>query len=213
MPDPDDAPMDRRKFFRRGLSELIRPLASAISPLERVARKIGEMESAPASRTIGKIAPNLWLRPPGAIAEKQFVQTCDRSNKCVEACPAKCIKLEPGGKNGAGVPYIEIDSAACVVCDGLYCMHVCPSGALVPTSINDIDMGTAVWHEESCTRNGGSDCQICVDECPLGEMAITVKGAEIEVKPLGCIGCGMCQHFCPTAPKSISVIPKAAKEA
>jgi ferredoxin-type protein NapG len=209
---PDDAPMDRRRFFRRGFSELIRPIVSAISPLERVARKIGEMESTIANRTVGKIAPDLWLRPPGAVAEKQFVQTCDRSGKCVEACPAKCINLDATGQKGAGAPYIEIDTAACVVCDGLYCMHVCPSGALVPTGINDIDMGTAVWHEETCTRGGGSDCKICVDECPLGEMAIQLKNGEIAVQPLGCIGCGMCQHFCPTSPKSIVVIPKAAKE-
>jgi NAD-dependent dihydropyrimidine dehydrogenase PreA subunit len=73
-------------------------------------------------------------------------------------------------------------------------------------------MGTAVWHESNCTRPGGSECQICVDECPLGETAITVKGLEIEVKPLGCIGCGICQMRCPTSPKSIVVIPKAAKE-
>jgi ferredoxin-type protein NapG len=204
--------MDRRRFFRRGLSELIRPIASAISPLERVARKLAEMESTIAHRSVGKIAPDLWLRPPGALAEKQFVQTCRRSGKCVEACPAKCIKLDAGGEKGAGAPYIEIDAAACVVCDGLYCMRVCPSGALVPTSINDIDMGTAVWNEESCTRSSGSDCKICVDECPLGEMAIQLKDGEIAVQPMGCIGCGMCQHFCPTSPKSIVVIPKAAKE-
>jgi ferredoxin-type protein NapG len=204
--------MDRRRFFRRGLSELFRPIASAISPLERMAQKIGEMESTTASRMVGKIAPDLWLRPPGALNEKSFVQTCDRTGKCVEACPAKCIKLNVSGKKGTGAPYIEVDAAACVVCDGLYCMHVCPSGALVPTSINDIDMGTAVWHEETCTRGEGSDCKICVDICPLGEMAIALKGGLIAVQPLGCIGCGMCQQHCPTSPKSIVVIPKAAKE-
>jgi NAD-dependent dihydropyrimidine dehydrogenase PreA subunit len=43
-------------------------------------------------------------------------------------------------------------------------------------------------------------------------MAIALKGGLIAVQPLGCIGCGMCQQHCPTSPKSIVVIPKAAKE-
>jgi len=201
--------MDRRRFFRRGLSELLKPIAQAIAPFERVAQKIGELDGGPPRR---EIPPGLWLRPPGAVAEKTFLQTCTRGGECVRACPAHCIKIDATGRNGAGAPYIDVNSAACVVCNGLYCMHVCPSGSLVPTSINDIDMGTAVWHEESCTRSIGSDCRICVDQCPLGDMAITVKDGLIAVKPLGCIGCGMCQMHCPTNPKSIVVIPKAAKE-
>jgi ferredoxin len=188
---PDDAPMDRRRFFRRGLSELIRPIASAIGPLERVAQKIGELERVtphspplpPGQAASSQATPartaisELSLRPPGALAEVKFLQTCSRSGECVKVCPAQCIKIDSTGVKGNGAPRIDIDSAACVVCDGLYCMHVCPSGALA-----------------------------------LGETAITVKDGEIAVKPLGCIGCGICQQYCPTSPKSIIVIPKAAKE-
>jgi ferredoxin-type protein NapG len=210
---PDDAPMDRRKFFRRGLSELLRPIASAIAPIERAARKMGEIEAAMAHRGAApKSHGGVWLRPPGAVSEKSFLQTCTRGGECVKACPAACIKIDGGGSKGAGAPYIDADTSACVVCDGLYCMNVCPSGALVPTSINDIDMGTAVWYQHSCTRDSGSDCRICVDDCPLGETAIKVNGREIAVQPLGCVGCGICQMHCPTSPKSIVVIPKAAKE-
>src|SRR5271169_4198056 len=110
----DDKPMDRRRFFRRGLSELIKPIASAISPLERAARKIGDMEGPPSRYPL-----NVWLRPPGALPEKQFKQTCTRGGECVKVCPAHCIKIDPTGIKGDGVPYIDIDSAACVVCDGL----------------------------------------------------------------------------------------------
>lgn len=209
---PTDPPMDRRRFFRRGLAELMRPLAAAISPLERAAHKIGALEAAVTARSAAKSPLDIWLRPPGAIAERQFKQTCTRGGECVKACPAHCIKIDSTKTNGDGFPYIDPNTAACVVCDGLYCMDVCPSGALIPTGINDIDMGTAVWHEELCTRSDGSDCQICVDKCPLGEMAIKLKDGLVAVNPLGCIGCGECQHHCPTSPKSIDVIPKAAKE-
>jgi MauM/NapG family ferredoxin protein len=224
MPDksPDDSPMDRRKFFRKGFAELIRPLASAIAPVQRVVDQIGKLDSITDSkRSASKIKPpaasnrtplNIWLRPPGAIAEKDFIHTCTRGGECVRACPAECIKIDPTAASGEGAPYIAADLSACVVCDGLYCMHVCPSGSLVPTSINDIDMGTAVWQEETCIRAAGRDCQACVDQCPLGEVAITLNDTRIEVNPHGCIGCGMCQHYCPTLPKSIVVIAKAAKE-
>src|ERR1700722_10779139 len=83
---PDDAPMDRRKFFRRGLAELLKPLASSIAPLERAARKIGELDAAAARATPerNKIRPDLWLRPPGAVSEKTFLSTCTRGGDCVK---------------------------------------------------------------------------------------------------------------------------------
>jgi ferredoxin-type protein NapG len=213
----DDAPMDRRKFFRRGLAELLRPVARAISPIEKVAKKIGDLDPPPPPPPPpvpqnNRIPLGLWLRPPGAIAEKDFIQTCDRSGQCVQACPAHCIVIDPTGVKGRGAAYIDADTSACVVCDGLYCMRVCPTQALLPTSINDIDMGTAVWREETCELAAGHECRICVDQCPLGETAIRFENNTIAVQPLGCIGCGVCQNVCPTTPKSIVVIPKAAKE-
>jgi ferredoxin-type protein NapG len=97
-------------------------------------------------------------------------------------------------------------------------MNRCPSGALIPVPLLDIDMGTAVWREQSCLRttrdqNGSTqDCTICVDHCPLGSAAIELQRNRVVVKPLSCIGCGVCQQDCPTSPKSITVIPKSARE-
>jgi NAD-dependent dihydropyrimidine dehydrogenase PreA subunit len=61
-------------------------------------------------------------------------------------------------------------------------------------------------------RSKGEQCTICVDQCPLGATAIELREGKIDVHPLGCIGCGVCQYYCPTNPKSITVIPKSAKE-
>jgi MauM/NapG family ferredoxin protein len=212
MDDDKDKPVDRRRFFRIGLSELLRPLASAAGPLTRVARELGKLDE------IGKPTPTriplgVWLRPPGALPEQKFLDTCSRCGECVRICPAQAIKIDDAGKHGGGVPYIDADVMSCVVCEGLKCMSVCPTGALVPTSINDIDMGTAVWREEICLRSRGESCTICVDKCPLGSAAIELKLGRIAVNPHGCIGCGVCQHECPTSPKSIFVIPIAAKTA
>ena len=99
----------------------------------------------------------------------------------------------------------------CVMCEGLLCMHTCPTGALRPIPIQDIDMGTARWHEERCVRSIGENCTICVDQCPMGEAALVLNGNRVEVKEEGCTGCGVCQHYCPTSPKSITVTPRDAR--
>jgi len=200
-----DKPVDRRRFFRLGLSELLRPIASAAKPLERMAQELGKLDQPAPAR------PEVWLRPPGSLPEARFRQTCTRNGACVAVCPVKAIKLDPA--RAGSVPYIDADSSACAVCTGLKCMSVCPSGALVPTSINDIDMGTAVWRSSSCLRSTGDSCTICIDKCPLGSAAIELKSGRVAVKPLGCIGCGVCQQECPTSPKSIVVIPISAKTA
>jgi len=218
---PDDAPLPRRQFFRRGLRELLKPLANTLAPVERTLgelEKIGAANQSP-SRDVASHAKQpstiplqLWLRPPGALSEKAFLETCSRCGECVRVCPAEAIKLDAIGRVGTSAPYIDANSSACVACDGLYCMSSCPSGALVPTPLTFIKMGTAVWHEHECTRSNENDtCQLCVDACPLGSAAIDLSGREVVVKPLACIGCGLCQQVCPTQPKAITVIPISAR--
>jgi ferredoxin-type protein NapG len=121
----------------------------------------------------------------------------------------QCIRLDPTAAHG--VPYIDADLAACAVCESLACMPACPSGALVPTPLFQIRMGTAVWRETSCIRTHGEECRACVERCPMGTAAIDVVDNRIEINPDGCVGCGMCQQVCPTGPKSIQVIPVAAR--
>ena len=178
---------------------------NAVQPLERAAKELGAMDSAlsPPRRW----PPMTFLRPPGALPEPQFRDMCSRCGACVKVCPAQCIKLDAGGVVAGGVPYIEPEIMPCVVCEGLRCMHECPTGALAPLLLSEIRMGTAIWHQHTCLRSQAQPCTICIDQCPLGAAAIELLHGKIRVITEGCIGCGVCQHACPTSPKSIVVLP------
>lgn len=209
--------MDRRRFFREGLRELLGPVSRAVEPIHRVAEELGKLEpdsppappsdQPPAAQLSPSPGPN-WLRPPGALAvDEQFTGACSRCGKCVEVCPAQCIKIDSTRVTANGAPYIDPDAMPCILCTGLECMHSCPSGALLPTPRHEIDMGTARWHEEVCLRTHGEPCTMCVDHCPVGPAALELVGGRVVVHEDGCVGCGVCQNNCPTDPKSITVAP------
>ncbi|HEX2970720.1 MAG TPA: 4Fe-4S dicluster domain-containing protein, partial [Tepidisphaeraceae bacterium] len=204
-----DRPMNRRRFFREGLRELLRPLGGAVDKFADAAQQIGALESmvptSPSPRPAP--APVTWLRPPGAVSEAMFTSMCTRCGDCVRACPVQCIQIDPAGIQASGGPYIDPDHSPCVVCDGLLCMNRCPTGALVPLFKEAISMGTALWHEETCLRHDGGSCTLCIDKCPMGSVAIQLREGRVEVLSEGCIGCGVCQNACPLSPKSITVVP------
>jgi len=207
MTDDENKPIARRRFFREGLLELMKPLGRTLAPLQQAAEQLGKLEE--------PIAPppapvRHWLRPPGSLHEEQFRQTCSRCSECVRVCPAHAIKIDFTGDQGEGLPYIEPDVMSCVMCSGLSCMNNCPTGALQSTLADYIDMGVAVWHEYSCLRTSGEDCTICVEACPVGAKALVLEEERVKVRE-GCTGCGKCQHDCPTSPKSITVLPRSAR--
>ena len=70
-------------------------------------------------------------------------------------------------------------------------------------------MGLAVLHADACLRTRGEDCQICVDKCPVGTSAIEIPypGAPVTVRD-ACTGCGVCEMYCPTHPRAITVEPR-----
>ena len=119
----DDRPVDRRRFFRQGLRELLKPLAKAAEPIERA---LGELEALdrgmlPVSSTPRAAMPlPIFLRPPGALPERAFRDTCSRCGVCVSVCPAHAIRLDTSGALANGVPYVVASESPCVICDGLH---------------------------------------------------------------------------------------------
>jgi ferredoxin-type protein NapG len=195
MAESDDGrPHGRRAFFREAFTRLVQPVAEYL-----------DTQTGP-HLTAEK---PLLLRPPGALPETAFLETCLRCGNCVDSCPADAIQpLQSGQSNLSGTPYIDPDDQPCVVCDSLECMQVCPSGALQKLSVHQIQIGLAEVNYDICLRSNGVDCRDCVDACPMGERAIRLDSEKrVEVVSSGCIGCGVCQYQCPTTPKSIFVQP------
>jgi len=149
------------------------------------------------------------LRPPGATHEAMLLEVCFRCSACVEACPADAIYLLDRSHGAAtGTPVVDPDRAPCVVCDGLHCANTCSSGALLPiANALQIRMGRAEVYESLCLRTQDQDCTLCVERCPIGETALRFNSAGAPEVLAECVGCGVCQHTCPTTPKAIVVKP------
>ncbi len=231
-----DKPMDRRRFFRHGLAELFKPLERVTRPLEEMGKQLGKLqdmqprpavqiERAQNNAPYSPPAPlhgyddvvddenQHFLRPPGARDEQDFLNVCSRCSNCVHACPVQAIQLDHSSHRAGGAPYIDPHISACVMCDGLSCMSSCPSSALLVTTREEIDMGTAEWNESLCLRTSANEqCTMCVDHCPVGPTALEVIDNRIVVHTDGCTGCGSCEQNCPTYPKSIAVIPKSKRD-
>ena len=190
----------RRGFFKEALNQLIQPVAEFLDD------QVGDPLLAAAAEE------RVILRPPGALSEAEFLETCHRCGNCVKNCPANAIQpLESADASLANTPYIDPDEQPCVICDSLACMYVCPSGALQPVYAEDIKIGLAVFTVATCLRTKEMDCTYCVDTCPIGSDAIRLTpDSVVEVVDSGCTGCGVCEYVCPTSPKSIVIKPLTA---
>ena len=183
---------DRRTFLRKGPFAFLEAVLSS-------------------SRADSADPPRPPLRPPGAAPEEEFLDLCCGVGACAEVCPAEAIKLvSRADDSGALHPVIVPQEAACIVCEDLACMKACPSGALSLVSREEIRIGLAQVSPDRCLAWSGTDpgCDYCVDRCPLGAQAIRferagpVRGPVVEK---GCVGCGVCEYFCPTQPSAIRV--------
>lgn len=171
-------------------------------------------EASPAPEPAPAAAPRpMPLRPPGMMHELMLVNACTRCGLCVEACPADAIvPLGPEWGRPAGTPAIFPRKQPCVLCDGLKCSHVCPSGALLPVYANrDVMMGTAYVDTARCLPYLGQPCDRCVVTCPMPNAIVAGEGGRVTISVDHCVGCGLCQNVCPVEPAAVTVYPRDAE--
>lgn len=173
--------------------------------------------------------PPLALRPPGALAEEDFLGACIRCGLCVRDCPYHILELAtPESPVATGTPYFTARKLPCEMCEDIPCVKACPTGALDHelTDINEAKMGVAVLvDQETCLNFLGLRCDVCYRVCPVIDKAITLEmrpnartGRHTMFIPTVhseyCTGCGKCEKSCITEEASIKVLPiKVAKGA
>lgn len=207
-PRPEAAAPARRRF----LAESARVACAAGlggGALALFARKAGAL-------------PAEALRPPGALAEDDFLAACVRCGLCVRDCPYDILSLARLEQAAPlGTPVFEARRGPCEMCDDIPCVKACPTGALDPavTDINQARMGlAALVDSRACLNLQGLRCDVCYRVCPLLDQAITLEPHHNPrtqrhavfvptVHPDACTGCGKCEHACVLEEAAIRVLP------
>lgn len=161
------------------------------------------------------------LRPPGAVAEPDFLQLCTRCDACVAACPHDAIARAPARfREAAGTPMIDAAVEACRMCADTPCIGACPTQALsaVPTMPATEarparhKIGLAMIQQFSCLAWNHSFCSVCVERCPEDD-AIEVVHGKPRILAENCTGCGICHSVCPAPINAILLMPNPSRPA
>ncbi|NIQ88515.1 MAG: 4Fe-4S binding protein, partial [Deltaproteobacteria bacterium] len=123
----------------------------------------------PAVRLSGLVGPNNFppsvIRPPGALAEPDFLARCLKCGQCMRICPTNIIHpaaLE-SGLEGLWSPILNfrIGTSGCQL-NCIACSHICPTAAIRPitleeklgrkeyTKVGPIRLGTAFVDRGRC---------------------------------------------------------------
>ena len=166
---------------------------------------------------VDKVEDPRLIRPPGALAEVDFLEVCQRCGLCMKACPTNVINptLAEAGMSGFWTPRLIMTQGYCEYTCTL-CGSVCPTGAIRPISAKEktgrpIKIGSAFLDRGRCLPwSGNAPCIVCQEHCPTSPKAIYLKtervprhdGREITVQlPYVdlklCVGCGICEYKCP----------------
>ncbi len=167
--------------------------------------------------------PAWAIRPPGALAEDDFLAACLRCGLCVQDCPYDTLKLaDLLDPIALGTPYFVARNTPCEMCEDIPCVVACPSGALDKAldNIDDARMGLAVIvDQENCLAYRGLRCEVCFNVCPLQGDAIKLqmqsnprKTGHARFIPMTyadvCTGCGKCEEVCVLEEAAIKVLPQ-----
>lgn len=150
----------------------------------------------PATTARGRAA----RRPPGALPEAAFADTCTRCGACIEACPEDTLALD-----AKGLPIAEPWRSACALCPSTPCIAACEPRALLPTAPHEIRIGLAVVLTSLCLNQDEDLCDRCLDWCPVPGAIGTSDVPIPTVDPERCTGCGLCVAQCPALPRAIAL--------
>lgn len=132
------------------------------------------------------------IRPPGAVAEKEFLERCIRCAECMKVCPNNALHpaLFEAGPEGMWtpilIPRMGYCEHSCVLCG-----QVCPTGAIAkieePQKLGigqrAISIGTAMFDRGRCLPWAmAKPCTVCEEFCPTSPKAIWLERAEVPAR-------------------------------
>ncbi|MHB1398364.1 MAG: 4Fe-4S binding protein [Trichloromonadaceae bacterium] len=154
------------------------------------------------------------LRPPGAVAEAEFLARCIRCGECMKVCIGQALHpaFLQAGAAGLWTPLLIARIGYCEY-NCTLCGQVCPTGAIRLLPLEEkrkTVIGLAVFDRDRCLPFArGEECLVCEEHCPTPQKAILFEEQEVifegtprrlkipRVVTKRCIGCGICETRCP----------------
>lgn len=192
----------RRRAFRNLFGQVAQAVGASVERTLSVAAEVSAEQDADAAR---RRRPAPLLRPPGAVAEADFLAGCTRCMDCAEVCPHDAIVAAPARlRAAAGTPVIDPATAPCLMCEDRPCVTACGAGVLRPELPPRI--GTARIDQMECLAYRHQVCTTCADACPVAG-AITQQRLKPTIQSEVCTGCGVCHNVCPAPRNAVLIHP------
>jgi len=162
------------------------------------------------------VAPNpLLIRPPGSLAEAEFLGRCVRCGQCMKVCITGGLQpaFMQAGLEGLWTPVLVPRVGYCEYRCTL-CGQVCPTGAIERLTLErklKTSIGLAMVDLSRCLPHAHArPCIVCEEVCPTSPKAVVLEekvmtapdGAQVRLRQPRvdlekCIGCGICEAECP----------------
>ena len=133
------------------------------------------------------------IRPPGSVAEDEFLRRCIKCDQCIRVCPTNVLQpaLFEAGVEGLWTPIMISKMGWCEL-NCTLCSQVCPTGAIREISIAEklgvgpfeakgpIKTGTAFYNQGRCLPWAmDTSCVVCEEVCPVSPKAIFTRNVEV----------------------------------
>lgn len=167
----------------------------------------GDLGTKRVGNTPIKASSAFRIRPPGSLAEEQFLQKCVRCSLCMKVCPTNGLQpaLSEAGIEGFWTPILVSRVGYCSQhCTA--CGDVCPTDAIQPFTPEEkkyLFIGRAYIDRSLCiVWAEGKKCLVCDEHCSYRALQWKVVDGIRRpfVDQYRCVGCGECEAKCPVQP-------------